>query len=98
MTLVLVFVLSRWCHSSHLYQSELKSVHLLFRFCKKKGGPLTILSTLQDEHFHWKRSRIGTNAPPMHERIIAAFVTVANSRGLLSKLTLPLTLVNVGLS
>ena len=48
------------------------------QFLLKEGG--TNDNTLQDEHFYWERSQISTNAPPTHERIIAAFVTVANSR------------------
>ena len=50
------------------------------QFLLKEGG--TIDNTLQDEHFYRERSQISTNAPPTHERIIAAFVTVANSRDL----------------
>ena len=48
------------------------------QFLLKEGG--TIDNTLQDEHFYRERSLISTNAPSTHERIIAAFVTVANSR------------------
>ena len=65
------------------------------QFLLKEGG--TIDNALQDEHFYRERSRISTNVPPTHERIIAAFVTVANSRGLGPKWAVfDLTVDNVG--
>ena len=81
MTLVLVFVLEvcQDCGVTLLIcPIRIKICSFIMQFLLKEGG--TIDNTLQDEHFYQERSRIITNAPLTHERIIAAFVLRTQNR------------------